>query len=636
MDVSQSSVDVCASVPTRPGLSARLPHGDTTTHRMLLRSLPNSTRRSAKGRAGEDSAQIYFADTMPTMLIAIVLGAVLIVLALYLGWFASAAAGKDVAEPQPLPAKEPALSPAAIEQRHTPENIHRAVIEQLERAAANGRVREMRQLLVPGINIDAIASNNYNALHSAARHGHEACVQVLLEARADPTSKLVPGWTPLLQALVGSTGGRSAKGMVRLLVSARARVDAEFNQDGLCGSPLSIALESLDVDICSMLLAEPGAKTMRRSDSGRGAIHALVGTLLTTTCAQGAAGTLRGLTGRADLEGSTVEVLDAPGRNGKVHVRVESSGESILARPHHLRLHDKQAASLLEFALANGVSPDMKDHRGYTPLHLALEREHEPSVRLLIEGRADLSTADPMGQGYSALAWVVSCRDRARSNIPYLNDLDHLTVIDILVAGGASLELGMDNGVVRGSVLTAAAYCCNLDAARRLVAAGADVDAKDQTVPGAPRAPEHPGSTPLLTLMHEHDDTGKTGHEVAEFCAFLLESGADPNLANDEGLTPLILAAVSAQLESVDCLLKCPCVEASATLDGCTALDYAKARRGASGLSTYVLRRLGKVVERLQWQHRRRVKLSMIRWGTTRALRVERKAHRCITSMARI
>ena len=84
---------------------------------MLLRSLPNSTRRSAKGRAGEDSAQIYFADTMPTMLIAIVLGAVLIVLALYLGWFASAAAGKDVAEPQPLPAKEPALSPAAIEQR---------------------------------------------------------------------------------------------------------------------------------------------------------------------------------------------------------------------------------------------------------------------------------------------------------------------------------------------------------------------------------------------------------------------------------------------------------------------------------------------------------------------------------------
>ena len=48
--------------------------------------------------------------------------------------------------------------------------------------------------------------------------------------------------------------------------------------------------------------------------------------------------------------------------------------------------------------LANGATPDAKDHRGWTPLHEAADGGHTRVVETLIAGGANVNATDPCGR----------------------------------------------------------------------------------------------------------------------------------------------------------------------------------------------------------------------------------------------
>jgi len=71
----------------------------------------------------------------------------------------------------------------------------------------------------------------------------------------------------------------------------------------------------------------------------------------------------------------------------------------------------------------------------------------------------------------------------------------------------------------------------------------------------------------MLAISHKQPDTAR----------FLLEKGADPNLANNQLRTPLMAAAVANQVETVDLLLKAGADPRATDMDGARAADLANA-----------------------------------------------------------
>jgi len=192
--------------------------------------------------------------------------------------------------------------------------------------------------------------------------------------------------------------------------------------------------------------------------------------------------------------------------------------------------------------------------RNATPLILAVRRENQEMLRLLVEGGADINGTD--GDGLTALAWAMRVKFKKAE--------------DYLRSRGAN-ESGLEGSPLYR--LYHAAAFGDVDKVRKALEDGADVNGI-VTRRGV-------SYTPLIRAARAGRDAVIT---------ILLQAGADPNLAGRESIlsfstTPLIMAAKHGREEAVKLLLQAG-ADPEATVQtpfqrskGWNALQFAKDAR---------------------------------------------------------
>lgn len=168
-------------------------------------------------------------------------------------------------------------------------------------------------------------------------------------------------------------------------------------------------------------------------------------------------------------------------------------------------IYDGDVATVRE-RLKNGMAPDKRDDRSRTPAHIAAYRSHDEILRLLVEAGTDINALEYMAYDVITIAAVA-------------NDVELLEL---------ALGLGGNAGNVTspydGTALIAAAHLGHDEVVRILLEAGAPVDHVNNL-----------GWTALIEAVILGDGSARYAKTVKH----LLAHGADPDIADRQGLTPL-------------------------------------------------------------------------------------------------
>ena len=216
--------------------------------------------------------------------------------------------------------------------------------------------------------------------------------------------------------------------------------------------------------------------------------------------------------------------------------------------PLHVAAGWNDAGAIAEL-IAGGSDPDAGDQHGDTPLHLAAEDGMPDALAALIELGADLEARNHWGQTPLHMAgeagWPeevailtkagADVNARSRFGTAPLHDAVHPDMITTLIGAGADLEA---RDLFDDTALHKAASAADPEAARILIEAGADVNARN----------EFPGNTPLHAAIRAIElqpdvDPDDLAVDLAACVTTLTLAGADPNIQDEHGRTPMQLAA---------------------------------------------------------------------------------------------
>jgi ankyrin repeat protein len=159
--------------------------------------------------------------------------------------------------------------------------------------------------------------------------------------------------------------------------------------------------------------------------------------------------------------------------------------------------------------IAKGETPEVTDGRGRTPLHVAAYGRHHDAMRALVAAGANPNTLENDRYDIVTIAAVA-------------NDVPTLTLALALGASAKNVTSRYD-----GTALIAAAHLGHAKVVRTLIRAGAPLDHVNNL-----------GWTALI----ESIVLGDGGLRHTETLRALVEAGANPNLADRTGQTPLSLA----------------------------------------------------------------------------------------------
>ncbi|MQY07694.1 ankyrin repeat domain-containing protein [Actinomadura macrotermitis] len=156
-------------------------------------------------------------------------------------------------------------------------------------------------------------------------------------------------------------------------------------------------------------------------------------------------------------------------------------------------------------ALRGGASLKARDEHGRTPLQLAAEGDHVEAARVLVEAGADPNLQD----------------DRRDSAFLVTGVTGSVAMLRTLLPAGPDLKLTNRYG---GVALIPACERGHVDYVREVLKTGIDVDHVNRL-----------GWTGLLEAVI----LGDGSHPYQEIVGLLIDAGADVNLADGDGVTPL-------------------------------------------------------------------------------------------------
>ena len=387
----------------------------------------------------------------------------------------------------------------------------------LEYAMANGVAEIVQPLMDRGVDVDAAAAaNGTTALHEAAARGHVKLARLLLDRGADVNAVAANGQTALHCAVL-----RDQYLAAELLLERGANANAVAPESGVAGlgscPPLHVAVQCNRPSFIG-LLAEHGADL-------------------------GATAEWHGIAGFTAL-----------------HVAAFGGVEHWLA--------ERTVRKLLDA----GAPVNAGDRFGRGPLHLAVERSPIQVVELLLARGADASAADEDGEA----PLHIVCRDVLRNNAERARDL-----VRMLLGAGANPHAPLPDDDCTPLHL-AARHAADDDGAAvvaELLRRGADARAADcdhltplhfACNPAGELAPAvvellldagadacaaaYDGRQPLHRLaareLGEQSDPVREMTGAERIAALLERHGADLDAADDEGFTPLMLAAKSRSFTS--------------------------------------------------------------------------------------
>lgn len=201
-------------------------------------------------------------------------------------------------------------------------------------------------------------------------------------------------------------------------------------------------------------------------------------------------------------------------------------------------------ASALRALLKAGVNTDETDFLLGTPLHVAVSEQNEAAARLLIEHGADIEAPSELN-GMRALhiasrfgdvpmismllergATIDARSGSDRTALQIASQTGRLEVVKLLLERGADFDA--IESVEGLSALAIACFQGNLEIARALLEAGADVEATTSN------------GRSVVFLASSIASYSNVGGD--ELIRLLLNLGADIDLPDDAGITPLSYA----------------------------------------------------------------------------------------------
>jgi ankyrin repeat protein len=274
-------------------------------------------------------------------------------------------------------------------------------------AAYFGLWEAMIALLKKGHDPNAKDGYGRTALFWAAKNGHGAVVELLLEKDGvDLDSKDKHGWTPLWWAIK-----RGHNAVVKQLL-AKDGVDPD-SKDKNDQTPLSWAAENGHEAVVMILLAKDGVDPNSKDKYGQ--------TPLSLAAMRGREGVVKLLLAKDGVDPDSKDTEDGQtpllwaaenGHEAVVELLLEKDGVDLDSK-------DKEGQTALSLAAQNGheavvelllekdgVDPDPKDKYGQTALSLAARNGHEAVVIMLLEKDGVDSDSKDNG-GWTPMSWAV-------------------------------------------------------------------------------------------------------------------------------------------------------------------------------------------------------------------------------------
>jgi ankyrin repeat protein len=454
----------------------------------------------------------------------------------------------------------------------------------LHRASENGCLQTVAALLKADANMNAKGFLGYTPLHAAIYYDQTDVVSILVDAKADVNAVNDKGETPLfLAAMSGNVQ------IANLLIEANADVEAATIGTG--EAPIHQAALSGHTQIINLLL-EANANVNAVADGGLTALHRAI--------THGETESVKALlNGNADVNlanerGETplhnaawdyFEIvpllLDA---GAHVNVSENESGNT----PLHLAVWGDNP-NIVEALLKAGADVNAKNKRGSTPLHFA---SSPVTATALLKVKAKVNAVDSLGRtplhqaAASGSDQVVHTLLDADANVNIASDSGtplflaahggHAQTVDALIEAGADVNAADKKGTTPLIVASSNGYG-TIVAALLEAGANADVEAVDaggNIITTALRIAKEKHHNDIAALLNIQSKIkfGKAFFQAAatlrlkdlintlnandsEKLTRLLKEGADANIRNQFGETPLCAAARGGYIQMVDSLI---------------------------------------------------------------------------------
>lgn len=412
----------------------------------------------------------------------------------------------------------------------------------LHLAAARGHLAIVELLIVRGASIDAINGS----LRLAVEEGHADIVRLLLEHGAGDNR--TPGG--LRNALTPLLFGSPRAEVMELLIGHGADVNARGREGN---TPLHDAASHGSTEAVRVLL-EHGADPNVTNDSRQTAAMLALDSRdaeIRQFLEPGKRETLRLLI-QTGAEIPSIHLAAFMGDRAKVEAFLSNGADANEPlsdgwTPLHVAAREGHA-NVIEALVARGAPIDAKDHVGDTPLLTAVRWGHLDAVKALASAGADIEARDDHGE--TALHVAVSG--------------GHTNVVEFLTAKGADVD-AMDSS--ERTPLHYAASDLQVETANLLITHGADVSLRSDL-----------GQTPLHEAIEKDFPSGyywyrvrdterdpypnmerPTDAQIEELMRPLLvatveclvKHGADVNIKDGVGCTPLHIAAAAYGLADV-------------------------------------------------------------------------------------